>query len=215
MDGLERGKEAERVATDIAKDAGVGILLQDLVKGGIDVTMTATLAELRRTAGQVGARLILLARGQTEGLLQLVGRQLTRARQLAREATLDDGITIHDTTHLLLNEGLALLDDQDGVALGSHAAHQLLRQRILRDLQDGIGHAVGIALVEVVESNTARDDTQRVVLAGILLQLSLLACDNHVALAGKGGKQHPVAGLGLIVQGVLLTRRLRDIDHGT
>ena len=187
--------------------------------------MTASLAELRRTAGQVGARLILLTRGQTESLLQLVGRQLARARQLAREATLDDGITIHDATHLLLDEGLTLLDDQDGVALGSHAAHQLLRQRILRDFQDGIRHAIGIALVEVVESNTARDDTQRVVLAvdilieraihGILLQLSLLACDNHVALAGKGGKQHPVAGLGLIVQGVLLTRRLRDIDHGT
>ena len=48
---------------------------------------------------------------------------------------------------------------------------------------------------------------------GILLELSLLAGDDNVALACKGRKQHPVAGFGIVVQLVLLTRGFLDFHN--
>ena len=49
MDCPVRGQEAQCVATDIAKDAWILVLLQHLVQRCIYVAMSATLAQLRRT----------------------------------------------------------------------------------------------------------------------------------------------------------------------
>jgi hypothetical protein len=53
MDGLIRWQETEGIATNIAEYAGIGILLQNFVQSGIDITVTTTLTKCRRTRGDI------------------------------------------------------------------------------------------------------------------------------------------------------------------
>ena len=60
MDGLIRWQETEGIATNIAEYAGIGILLQNFVQSGIDITVTTTLTKCRRTRGDILARCVAL-----------------------------------------------------------------------------------------------------------------------------------------------------------
>ena len=132
---------------------------------------------------------------------------------------------IGNAAHHILDEGLSLLDYQHLLALVHQSAHQLLGQRILRNLQHGIGAAVGEVLHDVVVADAAGKDAQRAVatlyinivraIGGIALQLSLLGGDDVVALLGVGRQQHPVGSLGVVVQGVLLARLVGTLHDGT
>ena len=225
VDSLEGRHKAQGVATDVTKHAGIGILLQHLVEGGVNVAVTATLAQCGGTRSDILTAGITLAHGQTQSILQCVGVQLASTGQFAGEAAFDLGIAGHHATHQVLDEGLAFLGDEDGITLGGHAADELLGHGILADFEHGIGATVGIAFHQIVISDTGGDDTHRVVstvdvlvvlaLDGTLLEVGLLTRNSDVALDGVAGEQYPVAGLGVIVQFVLGTRSFLHLDNGT
>ena len=225
VDGLVGRQEAQRVAAYVAKHTGIGILQQHLVQRSIDVAVATALTQCRRTWCDVLTGSIVLVNGNAQRLLYQVRIQLTCTRQLTSQAATDDGIARHHATHLVLNERLTFLAYQHLLAVVRHAADELLRNRILRNLQHRVRTTVGEALHQVVVGNTRGNDAQLLVLTvyvlvvgtiyGVLLQQRLLTSHHYVTLAGKGRQQHPVGCLRLVVQLVLLTRCLSHVHHGT
>ena len=223
MDGAERRQEAERVAADVAEDARILVFAEHLVQGCIDIAVATALAECGWARSHVGTGVEALAFLHAQRLLHDVGVQLARAGQRAVELTLDVGI-VADATDDVLDEGLTLLDDEHLLALIHQAAHQLLRQRVLRYFQNGVGASVGEALVDVVVAYAAGQNAERLVLTlaiyiiggvgCVLFELSLLGCDYIVALAGVGGEQYPVGSYGVVVEVVLLTGFVSTPDDG-
>ena len=215
VDGLIRGQEAKGITADITKDTCIGILAQHLVEGGIDIAVTTALTQCWRTWGDILTRRIALAALDAEGTLQEVGIQLTSTRQLACQTALDHSIAWHHTTHLILDEGLTLLSNQHILAIVSHTTNELLGDGVLRDLQYGERTTIRIALHQVVEGNTTGNDAELVVwgidilvvlaVDSHLLEDGLLTCHDDVTLLGEGGQQHPVRGLGIVVELVLRT----------
>ena len=145
MNGLVRRQEAQRVATDVAKDARILILQKHLVESRINVAMAAALAECRWTWSNILAGSEILAFLHAEGFLHHIGIELARARQLTREATHDVRHFSH-ATHDVLYERLTFLDDEHTLTFSQHATNQLLGKRILRNLQQRIRTTRGEAL---------------------------------------------------------------------
>ena len=50
MNSTVRRQEAQRITTDITKDTGILVLLQHLVKGSVNIAVTAALTQLWRTS---------------------------------------------------------------------------------------------------------------------------------------------------------------------
>ena len=162
MDGAERGQEAQCVATDITKDTRVVVLFQYLVQGRIDIAVTATLTQCGGTRSHVGAWVEALSTLHAEGFLHDVGVQLTRAGQRAIKLAVSS-LQVEYATHHILDEGLALLDNEHLLTFIHQSANQLLGQRILRNLQDGVGATFGETLIDVVIANAAGQDAERLV----------------------------------------------------
>ena len=140
--------------------------------------MATALTECGWTWGNIFARSIILAYLHTQRLLDKIGIEFTGTRQLTRQTALDDSIAWHNTTHLILNEGLTLFSNQHKLAIVRHTTNQFLRNRILRNLQHGERTALRIALHQIVVGNTAGDDTKRMVLPVNILVI--LAVDRHL-----------------------------------
>ena len=226
--GAVGGQEAERVASDVAEDAGVVKLAEHLVEGCVDVAVAASLAQLWWARGHDGAggegRGVGLGRlvggGLSQGGAYAVGREFARAGQLAREAAQDVGV-IADAAHLFLDEGLTLFHHHDALAGLQHLPYEAAGQGILAHLEQGHLQA---RLADVVVGYAAGYDAQGGLagereavegrLCGVLLQLGLLCGDHVVATAGIGGQQHPVGGHGVVVQGVLRAWLGLHLDDG-
>ena len=225
MDGLVGRQEAQGVATDVAEHTGIGVFAQHLVECGVDIAVATALAQCGRTRSHILAGSVVLVGRHTECAFDEVGIQLARTGQLARQPALDDSIAWHDATHLILDERLTFLTNQHLLAVVSHAADELLGYGVLRNLQHGERTALRIALHQVVVGYATGYDAQLAVVAvyipiiftvyGHLLQQGLLTGDNDVALAGKGGQQHPRTGLGVVVQLVLGSGFILHLDDGT
>ena len=124
--------------------------------------MATTLTECGGTWSHVGTRVEALAGLHAEGFLHDIGIQLTRTRQFACQLA-QDVLAFSNAAYHILDKGLTLLDDEHLITLVNQTAHQLLRQRILRNLQDGVGASVGETLVDIVEADTAGQDAELLV----------------------------------------------------
>ena len=225
MDGLVGWQETEGIATDITKHTGIGILTKHLVKGGIDITVTTALTECWRTWGDILTGSIALTALNTKCSLQEIRIKLTGTRQLTCQTTLDDSISWHHATHLILDEGLTLFGYQHLLAIVGHPADQRLGNRILRNLQHRERTTLRIAFHQVVIGDTAGDDTQLMVgaidiliifaLYCHLLQYRLLTRYDHIALTGKGWQQHPVGSLRIVVKRILLAWLILNLYYCT
>lgn len=74
-----------------------------------------------------------------QGLSHIVGIELAGTRQLAREFAVDGQAAVKYAAELLLDDGLTLFDDQDGVGGVGQTLEHLLGQGILADLTVGNG----------------------------------------------------------------------------
>ena len=124
--------------------------------------MTAALAQCGGARSHIGAWVEALSALHAEGLLHNVGVQLTRAGQCTVELAVD-GLQVEDASDHILDKGLALLDDEHLLTFVHQSANQLLGQRILRNLQDGVGATFGETLVDVVIADAAGQDANRLV----------------------------------------------------
>ena len=213
VDGAERRQRAERVAADVAEDAGVGIFGRHLVQGRVDVAVAAALAELGRARREVagvresGTALHAERRGDA------VGRQLAHARQFAAQAAGNGIFFAEDAADLLLHEGLAVLDDEDAAALCRELADFLNGQRILRNLHDG--DAGRNRLLHIIIGNACGDHAEvgirmrgdlQPVERGLLRaggDLRLLRDQRGILPARVAREQHPVGALVVGIQRVL------------
>ena len=161
----ERRKEAQRVAANVAEDTRMVVFGQHFVQSLVDIAVSAALTECRRTAYHVVAGGMALAGRQAESLAHYVGIELAGARQLARETALYPCAARHDAAQHFLNHGLTLLYHQHRVALTAELEHLLLRQRIVRNLQQRARRAFGIVLHHVVVGYSGGNDASLVVLA--------------------------------------------------
>ena len=130
MDSTEGRQEAQRIATDIAKDSGVVVFFQHLVQGSIDVAMTTTLTQCRWTGSHISTRVEAFANLHAQGFLYHIGCQLSCTGQRAVELAMNM-LHISDTTNDILDEGLSFLYNQHLVALVQQAANQFLGQGVL------------------------------------------------------------------------------------
>ena len=126
--------------------------------------------------------------------------------------------------NLLLDEGLAVFEHQNLVALVIQLAQHGGGQRILGNLHHGIGaFAAGEILQQVVVGDAGGDDTAALVGAGDILvetallggflKLGLLVDQVAIQHLGVGGQQHEGLGVGGVVDGVL-GQRLAALDTG-
>ena len=224
VNGAERRQEAQRIATDIAENTGILVIFQHLVQGCIHVAVTTTLTQCRRTGSHVGTGIKTVVNFHAQCLFYDIWIQFTRTGQCAVELTFDV-LALVDTTNNVLDKWLAFLNYEYLVTLVQHTAHQFLRQRILRNLQDWVGASLWETLVDIVKANTAGNDTQRLILplaidvigglGGIVLKLSLLGSYHVVTLAGVGRQQNPVGCYCVVVQLVLLTGLVLHFHHST
>ena len=123
---LERGQCTEGIATDVAEDAMVGIFLSHLVEGGIYVAMAASLAELRRTCGEVLRLWQDLRSLHTKCGSHRVGSQFSSARQSSSQSAAYGIACSEQSLHALLHHGLSVLHDEQSAALVGEHLYALL-----------------------------------------------------------------------------------------
>ena len=223
VDGVERGKPAQRVAADIAEYLSVGEFSHHFGQGGVHVAVSASLAQGGRTRHDDLTGGVCPMRSQPQGGPHAVGGQLARTRKFARQPAADLQRCGQYAPHGLLDEGLSLLDDKQFAALLGQPPHERLRQRILRNLQHGIGTSVGVVLHQVVVGDAAGDDAHPLARAlrvaveaarcGLLLQTFVVGDELLAAHARVAGHEHPLARLFGITQ-CIFGLRLSHLDDG-
>ena len=214
--------ETEGIATDVAEHTAMLVLLHHIDESLIAVDMGATLAECGRTVGDHLGHCGTVGNGHTEGLGNFLGVQLAvSADDLIQTAVY--GLAFAQTAfNLLFNEGLAVFEHQNLVALVIQLAQHGGGQGILGNLHHGIGaFAAGEILQQVVVGNTGGDNTAALVGAGDILvetailggffELGLLVNQVAIQHLGVGGQQHKGLGVGGVVDGVL-GQRLAALD---
>ena len=213
VDGPVRQQGAQGVAADVAEHPGIGKVFQDGVQGRIDIPVAASLAQLRRTRGQVPGRQMHFAGGLAQGLRHAVRRKFASTGKMAVQAAMDRILRPQQPPHLLFGEGLAVFHDEDFLTGSGEFPDKTLRKRILGYFQDG--HFVGKGLPHIVAGNAASDDTEgrtcilQSVPAGILRpeeQFRLLVHKGGVLPLGVAGQKDPAGALIVGRQGVLSNR---------
>ncbi len=160
----------------------------------------------------------------TLGRAYAVRSQFPGAGQFARHAAADLNGRRQDAAQGFFDDGLSLLDDEQRLAFRRHAAHEFLRQRVLRYFEHRVRASVGIVLREVVVGDAAGDDAQRFVFSigvtvegacgRLLFEAGIVGEQCLVSYARIARHQHPLArpgGIGEAVLGACLAR----FDHGT
>ena len=210
---LKGGEIAEGVAAYVAEHFGRLILFEHVVEGAVNIAVSAALAQCRGTGlgdlrGCVDLCLLEafeLGADGLEGSLHGVGGELAGAGKLAGELAEDGSRAVEKSAELVLDEGLALFDYDNGFALVHELADHLLGKRILRHLDYGEGASAGECLHEVVVGKACYEHAETLVSAvgvgvegrGLADFSSLVEVFDElaVALARVGGHEHPLAGI--------------------
>ena len=220
---MERREPPQRVAADVAEYLGIFIFAGDLCQCRIHVAVAATLAQCGRTGDDDAAGGEGRVRGEPQGRAYAVRSQFPGAGQFARHAAADLNGRRQDAAQGFFDDGLSLLDDEQRLAFRRHAAHEFLRQRVLRYFEHRVRASVGIVLREVVVGDAAGDDAQRFVFSigvtvegacgRLLFEAGIVGEQCLVSYARIARHQHPLArpgGIGEAVLGACLAR----FDHG-
>ena len=217
--------EAKGVATDVAKHATMLILLHHVNQCGVAVDVGAANAESGRTVGNHLGHCGTVGDIHTEGFSNLLSIQFAVATNHLVQTTMYGLAFAQTAFNLLFDEGLAIFEYQNLVALVIQLAQHSGRQRILGNLHYGIGAlAAGEVLQQVVVGNTSGHDAAALVGAGDVLvetalfggflKLGLLVNQVAIQHLGIGGQQHESLGVGGVVDGVL-GQRLAALNTGT
>ncbi len=160
-------------------------------------------------------------RSQTEGLANDVGIEFAGAGNLAGHPAFDlDAGETEETADHALDEGVAVLEDEEFVNVVDEGADLLGGNRVLADGEDRVV-AVGDVLPQIVFGETAGDDAlfagedQLVVGARFraLEELGLFFGEVVVLDPGVGGQQGPLLDVARRIERVLLTGGL-GLDPG-
>ena len=222
VESVERSQPTEGIATDVAEHACTLDGFDDFVQSGVEIAVAAALAQCRRTRNSHLRSLATRHCRQTDSQTHTVGRELTRARQRAVEASLDGDGRVEHTLDAQLHQRLAFLNHQNAFALGGHAANQRLGQRILRNLKHGERTSVRIVLHQVVVGDSTGNDSHAVVVAvdvlvvahhlGLMLKLGIILDELFVAHFCVAGQKHPLTRILGEVQ-LILVAYLTGFDH--
>ena len=152
--------EAQSVAADITEHLAAFVLGHNLVQSGVAINVRAALAERRRTVSDHLWHLIHHRHIHAEGLGDLLGIQLAITADGLIETTHNVLTLTEEALDMLLNKWLTVFEDEDFVALIVQLVDHIVRQWILRHLDNRIrALAIREVLHEVIVSNTRGDDT--------------------------------------------------------
>ena len=153
---LKRRQRSQRVAADVAKHAGVGVFVNYLAQGAVHIPVSASLAELRRTAGEVLGGAVGGAALLAEGSSHAIGGELAGARQVAGKAALHGVAFAKQCLDIFFHYGLAVFHHQQLIALVGKLLDGGGGQRILAHLEHI--HAVADSLAHIIVAYAAGDD---------------------------------------------------------
>ena len=158
----ERRQGSEGIATDITEYLAIFILLSHFVKHLVHVAVAATGTQRGRPGNHTRTGIGHRSGRQPQSRTYIVRGQLARTGQLAAHAAFDLAALVQQPAQLLFDERLAVLEHQNFIAFGHHAAKRLHRQWILRNFQHRPSATFRIILHQVIVSNTAGDHSPAV-----------------------------------------------------
>ena len=198
---LERRQRTKRIATDVAKDAMLGIVGQHLIQRGIDIPMATALTELRGTCRHVLGRSKDCTCCLSECLCHIVGIEFASTRQVTSQASLYGIARTKQALHQFLYDRLSVFNDEQVITICSQCLYLLFGQGILRNL-----HKIGIvtkSFLHIVVGNAASQNARLGVrslnliirtLCRCLLHRILLFQKSHILLPCDARQENPLVG---------------------
>ena len=224
VEAVEGGHPAQRVAADVAKDAGTGVVFEHVVEGGVEVPVAAALAQCRGARGHYFRGGEGFHCRKAQGRAHRLRRKFSVAGQAAVQAAFNGNGRGIDAPQPFFYQRLAFFHDQDGLAVAGQFLGQFSGEGILGNLEHRIRAAVRKVLHEVVIGNAAGNDAKALVRAicepverggsGIFLKAGVVFDKLPVADAGVHRQGNPLARILGVVEGVLLPDGICAFYHG-
>ena len=158
VDGLERRQGPQGVTPDVAKHFGTGHFGYDFLYGGINVAVSAPLAQGGRAWHDHLRGSIRDGVCHAQGSCHIVGSQFPGAGQEPCQSARDGTAGRQNPAQLFFDKRLSVFDDDNLVALFGHVAEQSFGKGILGNFQAGERAPFGKTFVHIVPADTASHD---------------------------------------------------------